>query len=65
MIGINYSTAKTIIFFHRNHGKSYQFDFQHDLAPEQLPQRIVATFRDIPNHLDDADCGLSYVPMTI
>jgi len=28
LVDINYSTAKTIIFFHRNHSKSYQFDFK-------------------------------------
>lgn len=47
MVGINYSTAKTIVFFHRNHGKSYQFDFQTNLVPESCPKRIMASFLEI------------------
>lgn len=34
MVGINYLTAKTIVFFHKNHYKSYQFD----LNPLALPK---------------------------
>jgi hypothetical protein len=42
VVGINYSTAKTIIFFHRNHLKSYQFD----LARHSRAKRMAA-FREL------------------
>jgi hypothetical protein len=49
VVGINYSTAKTIIFFNRNHGKSYQFDFLHPPRPaDPSPARPAASYRELP-----------------
>lgn len=36
MVGINYSTAKTIIFFHRNNLKSYQFDLARNPRAKRM-----------------------------
>jgi hypothetical protein len=42
VVDINYSTAKTIIFFHRNHLKSYQFDLTRSSRAKR-----VAAYRDV------------------
>jgi hypothetical protein len=46
-VKINYSTAKTVIFFHRNHSKSYQFDFKNT-QPKALVSTIEAIVSELP-----------------
>ena len=38
LVGINYLTAKTILFFHKNNHKSYQFDLAspHPTSPAAI-----------------------------
>lgn len=48
MVDINYSTAKTIIFFHRNHLKSYQFDLRLQSRAWRAHTRRVAEYREVP-----------------
>lgn len=40
-MGINYLTAKTIVFFHKNHYKSYQFDLA---PPHAATGALTATY---------------------
>lgn len=47
MVDINYSTAKTIVFFHRNHLKSYQFDLRLQSRNWRNTTRRVATYKEI------------------
>ena len=46
IVGINYSTAKTILFFNRNGDKSYQFELLHQEKDKIQGNKAYATFRD-------------------
>jgi hypothetical protein len=52
-IGIHYSTAKTIIFFHKHHHKSYRSFKLEDTAPPVAGAR--ATYLERPEGLLDAE----------
>ena len=52
IVEINYSTAKTIIFFHRNNLKSYQFDFRIQKRHQRNQNRVVASYKDITDQLN-------------
>lgn len=52
IVEINYSTAKTIIFFHRNNLKSYQFDFRIQKR-HQRNNRVTASYKNITDQLNN------------
>ena len=61
IVGINYSTAKTILFFNRNGDKSYQFEFKKLQKAKEISCKATASFVDInlfrngiPNKLNSA-----------
>jgi hypothetical protein len=50
VVGINYSTAKTIIFFHRNQLKSYQFGFSTYPKIQKPQLKLAASYKLINNY---------------
>ena len=53
IVDINYSTAKTILFFYRNGDKSYQFEFKKRQRDNKTTEKAMASFVDISFTRDD------------